>query len=169
MNTIGHNKYPISLYMFSFLACLFYLCISARCEGCCVGMVCLSVCYRNKKGAVFSQNSVFFFLMKETNAKMSLHILQAFCRSQPSVNWVCFTGGTVAPPGHQSLIDEAHMWAPYASWQGQRGAVTSWWPMNWDASAQRPDCCQDIQGGDRQHQNPSRWWCQAEMIDGLRH
>lgn len=40
------------------------------------------------------------------------------------MNWVCFTGGTAAPSGHLSLIDEAHMWAPYASWQGQQGAVT---------------------------------------------
>lgn len=71
-------------------------------------------------------SKVLAFLPRETktNAKVSLPILQAFYRSQPSVNWVCFTGGTVAPSGHLSLIDEAHMWAPYASWQGQRGAVT---------------------------------------------
>lgn len=69
------------------------------------------------------------------------------------MNWVCFAGGTVAPSGLLSLIDEAHMWAPYESWQGQRGAMTLelelGWPMNWDTSAQRPDCCQDIQGRDR--------------------
>lgn len=66
----------------------------------------------------------FSLLMKQAHAKMSLHILQGFCRSQPSVSWFCFTGGTVAPSGHLSLIDDTHMWAPYVSWQGQHGEVT---------------------------------------------
>jgi len=47
-----------------------------------------------------------------------------FCRSWPLVNWLCFAGGKVASTGHLSLVDEAHMCAPYASWQGQRWAVT---------------------------------------------
>lgn len=53
------------------------------------------------------------------------------------MNWFGFTGGTVAPSGHLFLIDDVHMWAPYASWQGQRGEVTlePGWPMNWDTTA----------------------------------
>lgn len=31
----------------------------------------------------------------------------------------------MAPSGRLFLIDDAHMCAPYVSWQGQRGALTS--------------------------------------------
>lgn len=77
-----------------------------------------------KRKACSSIKSWLLFLVKQT-LKCHFTCLQPFYRSQHSANWVCFTGGAVAPSGHLSLIDEAHMWAPYVSWQGQRGAVTS--------------------------------------------
>lgn len=69
-------------------------------------------------------------------------------------------GGNAAPSGHLSLIDEAHMWPPYVSWQGQRGAAplepggpcTGTRRHSASTAAKR-----DEAGRDGSHQNPSLW------------
>lgn len=126
---------------------------------------CLPVSVTDTRKVLFYINTLFFLphelLMRKSGrrvVKMSLHIPQASCKSQPSVNWFCFTHwrdcGSFRPP-------ISYRWHPYVGsicelagsvWRSDAGAG---WPMNWDTSTQWPDCCQ--QGRNRKHQSPSLW------------
>lgn len=82
---------------------------------------------------------LFFCCYRLLQSLIKRHMLKCHftSSSQPLLSSLCSAGGTVTPWGRRSLIDEAHMWAPYASWQGQRSAVTSEPGGLWTGTRQR--------------------------------